>query len=485
MYYSVKSKIDYTTASSLWVYLILVFIILMSSAYMGLKGIGAATTILAGPVLLSFGIICFLKPRIALLTSLILSFFISGLTRYLPFQWGLGIDILLFIALLRILLVDMKSQDKNKFNKDFIIWSLVWMAYVFLQIINPEAQSIQAWFYAMRGNGFYQFMTFLLVVCVISRKEQVEKLLHLLITLSVLGSLWAIKQKYIGLDAVEYDWLWVDGHHDEHVLFGVLRAFSFYSDAGQFGASQAMFTLLCFILALGPWKTKYRLMLFLCAIITFIGFGISGSRGALAIPAFGGIAFLILSKNFKLLTFGLISMFLTLYLLKYTHVAHGVEQVRRMRTALDSDNPSLNARLKNQKTFGNHLRSRPFGGGIGSAGYWGERYSPNTVLAQTPTDSYYVKIWAETGIVGLCLHVLMLGYFIGKGALISWSLKTPRVRNVAVALYCSVVGILFASYGNQVYSQMPTGLIMSVFIPIIFLLPNMERKFIKEPKTHS
>ena len=479
MYFSAESETVGNKVSLSKTYLVAAFLILICSIYIGLEGIGAATTILLIPVLVTFGISCFLKPQIALYTSLVLSFLISGLSRYIPFQWGLGIDILLFISLLRILFIDFQNKQRREYDKDFIIWSGVWMAYVLLEILNPEAKSVQAWFYAMRGIGFYQLMTFLLVVCVIKRKEQVEKIIHLIIVMSILGSFWAIKQKFIGLDAVEYDWLWVDGHHDEHVLFGVLRAFSFYSDAGQFGASQAMFSLLCFILLLGPWKPQYKIILFFCTILTFIGFALSGSRGALAIPAFGGVAFLVLSKNFKFLALGAFSMFFAIYLLKHTHVAHGVEEVRRMRTALDSNNPSLNARLKNQITFGNHLRSRPFGGGIGSAGYWGERYSPNTLLAQTPTDSYFVKIWAETGIVGLCLHVLMLGYFLGKGALISWHLKKPRLRNIAIAIYCSIVGVLSASYGNQVYSQMPTGMIMSIFIPVLFLLPNLERKIIR------
>ena len=120
------------------------------------------------------------------------------------------------------------------------------------------------------------------------------------------------------------------------------------------------------------------------------------------------------------------------------------------------------------------------GGGIGSAGYWGNRFSPNTLLAQTPTDSYYVKIWAETGIIGLCLHVLMLGYFVGKGGVILWNLKDPGLKYQIMAMYCGMVGVLFASYGNQVFSQMPTGMIMSVFRPLIFLAPSFDQLMIQK-----
>ncbi len=173
----------------------------------------------------------------------------------------------------------------------------------------------------------------------------------------------------------------------------------------------------------------------------------------------------------------------TFYFLKYTHVLHGVEQVRRMRTALADDNPSLNARLRNQVTFGNYLRSRPFGGGIGTAGFWGNRFSPNTLLAQTPTDSYYVKIWAETGLIGICLHLAMLGYFLGKGGYIALNLRNTDLRYKVMALYSGYAGVLLASYGNQVFSQMPTGMIMNLALPLIFMAPYFDKLLQSEKKT--
>jgi hypothetical protein len=42
-------------------------------------------------------------------------------------------------------------------------------------------------------------------------------------------------------------------------------------------------------------------------------------------------------------------------------------------------------------------------------------------------------------------------------------------------------GVLLASYGNQVFSQMPTGMIMNVSIPLIFLSPLYD-KIIAEEK---
>ena len=265
-------------------------------------------------------------------------------------------------------------------------------------------------------------------------------------------------------------------------MHGKLRVFSYYSDAGQFGSSQAMVALMCGILALGPFPMTKRIWFGTAALITFIGFAISGTRGALAVPAAGAVIFLIASKNFKILAIGFLVIGLAFYTLKYTFAFQSIEQVNRMRTAMDPNNPSLLVRLKNQRTFGKYLSTRPLGGGVGTAGFWGARFSPNTLLAQTATDSWYVKIWAETGVVGVSLHLFVLGYIMGKGASVIWRLKNQILRYKAMAMYASIGGVLLSSYGNQVFGQMPTGMVMNLLIPFIFLTPLYEKELEEKEK---
>ena len=148
----------------------------------------------------------------------------------------------------------------------------------------------------------------------------------------------------------------------------------------------------------------------------------------------------------------------------------GVEQVRRMRTVLDPNNKSLSARLDNQKTFGRYLANKPFGGGVGTAGFWGARFNPESLMANTATDSWYVKIWAETGTVGLTLHLIILAYIIGKGGHRIMTMPNCKKKSYATAFYAALIGVIFASYGNQVLGQMPTGPIINMMIPFIFLL---------------
>ncbi len=421
------------------------------------------------------------NPRIGISSALLVGFFSAGIARYVAAPWGLLIDIVLFLGWLGLLFKKFERTDWSPLRNDIMLLALVWYGYIFMELGNPEMVSATAWFYAMRGVGFYQLLTFGLVFMLYRHPKYLDQFLNIIGLVSVFGCLWGFRQMLFGTDAAEDHWLYAEGHEDEHILHGVLRVFSFYSDAGQFGASQAMMSLVFGLICLGPISWSKRIYYGLISIMCFLGFAISGTRGALAVPAAGVLMYLIVSKNFRILILGLLAIGTIYYILRFTFLFQGVEQVRRMRSGLDPNSPSLMVRLNNQKTFGRYLASRPIGGGIGTAGFWGARFSPHTLLANTATDSYYVKIWAETGIVGICLHLFILGYFVGKGGYVVWNLRDEELRYKIMALYSGMGGVLLASYGNQVFSQMPTGMIMNISIPMIFLAPLFD-KIIAEQK---
>lgn len=416
------------------------------------------------------------RPYFGLFAALTLSFFAAGITRYIPLSWGLAVDFILAFCILGLIFQKYRTPDWKILANDAILLAGIWFAYLLIEIINPEAPGPVAWAYAVRGIGMYNLFVFMVAFVYLRDRGDITKFIHWIFVLSIIGAFWGFRQQFIGLDGAEEYWMFEEGHHDEHILHGVLRVFSFYSDAGQFGASQAMIALMCGVLVMGPFSIKRKFFYVLTAVICMLGFLYSGTRGALAVPAAGVLVYLVMSKNFKILIAGLVGIGLVFGILKYTFLFHSFQPVARLRTALSVDNPSLQARLNNQVTFGNYLRSRPLGGGVGSAGYWGERFRPGSLLAETPTDSYYVKIWAETGLVGLCLHLFVLGYFLGKGGVIVWNLRDPHLRYEAMALLSAYGGVLLASYGNQVYSQFPTGIIMPIALPLIFLSPHFDRQ---------
>jgi O-antigen ligase len=118
----------------------------------------------------------------------------------------------------------------------------------------------------------------------------------------------------------------------------------------------------------------------------------------------------------------------------------------------------------------NTWTARPFGGGIGSAGYWGMRFSPDTFLAKTPVDSWYVKIWVETGIVGIVLYLAITVFILVYLAIRLWKLTDHGRRQPLVALFAGMAGIFVANYGNQLLGQMPTNILFYISIAVIYNL---------------
>lgn len=77
--------------------------------------------------------------------------------------------------------------------------------------------------------------------------------------------------------------------------------------------------------------------------------------------------------------------------------------IRRMRTTFrPTQDASFNVRKENQKKLALYLKDKPFGEGLGLSGGNARRFS-SRLTANIPNDSTYVKIWVETGIVGLIL----------------------------------------------------------------------------------
>ena len=165
----------------------------------------------------------------------------------------------------------------------------------------------------------------------------------------------------------------------------------------------------------------------------------------------------------------------------HTTILNNNAEVRRMRTAFDPNDASLQVRLANQRKLAGYLSSRPFGGGIGSTGNWGQRFTPHTFLANTATDSWFVAIWADTGIVGLYLHLFILFYTLVTGAYnVMFKLKDEVLKGQIAAIVCGMFGIMGASYGNGVFGQFPTCILMYTGMAFMFMAPKMDKLLLEE-----
>ena len=436
---------------------------------------GLAFLILPIPILYLYKF--FSEPRIGFYSVLVANYFAIGLSRYIPAPLGLSLDGLLVLTWLAVIFsqFNKKVEWKNA-GRDFTYFVIVWYAMTFLQLFNPEAVSREAWFYVMRGQGLYIFLAIPLVYLIFNKPKDIDILIQTCAWFTLIAIAKGIGQKYMGVDRWEQTWLNVPGNRSTHILFGQLRVFSIYSDAGTFGSSMGYFGVLYIILGIHELKKLKKFFYFFVGFLSIFAMLISGTRSAIAVPLVGFVIYTILTKKFKIMISVGTIIFILFFILKYTNIGQGNYDIRRMRSAFSEENASLNVRAENRKLFAEYLKSRPFGGGLGSAGNWGLRFSPGTFLAETATDGFYIQIWAENGVVGLTFYLIMIFYFALKSTfLIFFRLKKPENIYKAIPFTCGMYGLMVSSYSASSLGQLPNIIIVFTSMALISLMPEWEK----------
>jgi hypothetical protein len=441
-------------------------------------GIPASMMLLIIPVIVVFVAVIFISPRNGLIAVYALNFLALGLYRYITvIPWGLTVDVLLALTYLGLLFRAFhRKVEWNKVRNELFLISAIWLAYSLLELLNPEAGSRLAWFYAVRGVSLYMFLTIPLVFILFDKLSDLRIFFLIWGIFSILGSLKGIQQLYIGLDPYEQRWM-DEGGAAQHLLFGELRVFSFFSDAGQFGAIQGMSGVVFGILAFAEKRSRTRLFYAIVAILGIYGMMISGTRGALSIPFAGLFLYMILRKNKKILFLSGAALIGAYMFFNFTYIGQDNATIRRMRTAFNPDDASLQTRLVNQQMIKGYLTNRPFGGGLGSTGSLGQKYNPGSFLSRIPTDSWYVMIWMEEGVVGLILHLCILIFILVKASyMVLFRLKNEGVKTPVTAMAAGMFGIMLASYGNPVLGQMPVGILLYSCMAFMFMAPRFDRE---------
>ena len=463
-----------------WKFMGVFFLVMVSLAVLVSKsGIVVSLLVLAIPLVVSYLWIVFANPRFGFILLLCYNFVAIGLTRYIPgIPFGLGVDFQLIIIYLALIFNAFFHRISwNDIFIDLFFLTTIWFAYSVFQFVNPNAVSKVAWFYAMRGVSLYMLLTIPLILLIFNEKRDLSLFLKIWAVFAIFLSIKGVLQKFLGPDPWEQAWL-NSGGSLTHVIFGKLRVFSFLSDAGQFGGAQGHSAVVFLILAYHENANKKLRYLYLAAgLLSIYGMMISGTRGSIAVPVAGFALYVLLSRRFKLVLLGLLAIVAIFIFFRFTTIGNGSYTIYRMRSAFNFNDPSFQVRLDNQKKLRTYMADKPFGGGIGSAGNWGMRFSPNTFLAQTPTDSWYVMIWAEQGIVGLMLHLFILMYVIIKSSIvIMYKLKNPQNIARMSALLSGMWGVMVASYANGILGQMPTGIIIYSSMAYLFLAEKQDNE---------
>lgn len=200
------------------------------------------------------------------------------------------------------------------------------------------------------------------------------------------------------------------------------------------------------------------------------------------IVPFGGLLlYTLISRNLKLMLASIFAGSLAFVFFYFTDLGEGNSYIRRMRTAFrPMEDASFNVRLDNQKAMAYYLRNKPIGIGVG--GYL--RDEQNLVgdnQRVLPPDSYYVDVWVQNGIVGLCLYIGILAFILIHSCyLLMFRIKNDQLRLILAALLCGVFGMWLSGYVGRGMGMQPNQFLIAMFLAFVLNGPYMDKQLRKD-----
>lgn len=452
------------------------------------SGFNTFVIICVSPALI-IGVCVLFKWRMAAFWALIvINFFLQmkdGPTNSIPIPMSLW-DELLELTLIAIALIDARQNAPFERCMNLMLFAIaIWFGLCALQLLNDTCAlgiDVPAWFTSFRLMALHLIWILIVFSIYISDPKILLTYLRIWAILSFFSAFWTWKQKTIGFTPTEYGWLYYGPGETTHLLNGgtLIRYFSTFSDAANYGCNAAASGVAFFIIAITSkikWEKYFFLIVSICVIW---GMFQSGTRTAIFCMAAGFMVFVVLSKSFKIaIPFG-IFFILFMSFLVFTNIGNGNQQIRRMRSAFDKSDASANVRDINKASIKKYLRNAPWGLGIGSTQANIPANNKYRKLSDIPPDSEYVYIWVHTGIIGVSVFTFcMVLMWLGACNIVMFKLHSPSLIGIGGSLCSAFIAIQLGGYANQVLFQYPNGLTFFGGLAIVYILPYIESEWIE------
>ena len=431
-------------------------------------GFPAGVVIVAILIGLPLTFICMFNLEFGIAFIIIFSFFVLGIKRFIgDVQIGTVMDLLVAVMSFGLIIKQIIERDwsfaKNPISKVI----LVWVIYNLLQVGNPTAESTLAWVYTVRSFAGIMAVYFLLAYA-IKREEYIYLLIKIWIGLALVATVWGYVQEYYGLQPFELQWI-MSSRERYALLYqaGKFRKFSFFSDPLVYGILTAFTATLCFILAAGPFSKFKKAFLIFSGLFMMHGMLFSGTRAAYLVPIAGFIFYGLLTMKRSVLIAIAFSGALLFVVIK---VPSSNPNIVRLQSAFNPQrDASYQVRVKNQAFIRPFIYSHPLGGGLGSVGEWGKKFSPWSPIANFPPDSGFVRIAVETGWLGLIIYCSLLFTVFFNGIKNYLLIRDPKLKVITLGMLVVLFSLTVANYPQEAIGQYPINILFFVCIAIINL----------------
>lgn len=404
-------------------------------------------------------------PKFGVVTILIAAYLIMEVIRFgINFPLGTLMDTLQLLLIIGFLISQKRNPAWQKFNNPITAVILLWITYNLMQFFNLAAESRMSWLYTIRSVAVVMLMYFVFMTQIKS-VQFIRLIIKIWLVLSIFAALYATKQELLGFFPFEQRALDQPGVRDLLFIAGHWRKFSIFSDPVSFSYNMVISALLCLVLLLRPMSYIKRGFLIFLIFFFLINMLYSGTRGAYVLFPAAAILLVILKFN-RIVMFATIIFGGILFILIFIPTSNYT--IYRFQTAFrPSEDASFNVRKKNQKRIQPFIQSHPFGGGLGATGTWGQRFAPDSYLANFPPDSGYVRVAVELGWVGIFLFCTLMFVILKTGIKNYYLIKDPELKNYCLAMVVIIFALNVGNYPQEALVQFPTSIYFYLFVALI------------------
>ena len=394
-----------------------------------------------------------------------------------------GIPMSMYNELLELLLIGIAIIDLRKtpqfgrlYNLMFLML-LLWLAFCTLEVLNDTCGlgiDIGGWYGGARMMSIQLIYACIIFTLYINDPEKLIKYLRIWAILCIFSYFWTWKQQTFGFTPTENVWLETRGK-STHLVNGITRYWSTFSDAANYGCHAAAAAVTFFIIAITTKIKRDRIFFLITALLVTKGMFASGTRTAMFCLIGGFLVFLVLSRSIKIIVPCAIVGGFLLSLLIFTDIGQGNSQIRRMRSAFNKNDASANVRSMNQATIKKYIADAPWGLGLGISYDNVPANNKYKKLSTIPPDSEYVFIWVHTGPIGITTFLILTAImFAGACWITMFKINNRSLMGIGAGFCSAFAAIQLGGYANQVLMQFPNALTFYGGLSLVYILPYIE-----------
>lgn len=415
-----------------------------------------------------------LYPTFGIIVYMSLSFTIMFWLRYgIQFPLGTLMDGMLLLFILGLLIQQKKKANWEILKGPISKWILIWIIYNILEVGNPSADSRLAWVYTIRSMAFVAMMYYIFMYNIRSKKF-IRLILKWWLAFMLFAALYASKQEFIGFTDFEEAYNHSEGIPLLLFIAGHWRKYSVFSDPVTFAYNMAIASLLCIALLTGTIKMYKKILLVIFVGVLLVNMIFSGTRGAFPLVPAGLILYAIMNYSKKILLFTIIA---GVFIAGLIVMPTSNQNILRFQSAFAPDkDASYTARKINQARIKPFVWAHPIGGGLGSVGEWGKKFSPGSFLSGFPPDSGYVRTTVELGWIGLTIFCILMFTILKTGIDNYYRIKDPELKSYCLAMVLMAFTWNIANFPQEALVQYPSNVIFYLTVALINITYRLDQE---------